>query len=124
MSKAIANSLREFILRNGGATISLANGQPYESATGYAVGLVNETLIRIPVAEATDRLLDGIVGNIGDIASDFGANFVGFWVDNGVIHADPVRVVQTKSEAVALGKAKQQLAIWDFRRKSEIRLGA
>jgi hypothetical protein len=121
----MAESLRDYVLANGGATILLENSSPYTAENGYAVGVATGTYFRVPVATATAEQLGALVNNIKDIIHLGGtildeANAVGFWVNDGWIHIDPVQIVPSGRDAINLGYERKQEAIYDFRRKSEI----
>lgn len=48
--------------------------------------------------------------------------FIGLWLDNGIIYIDISRVIQSKENALKLAKEQNQKAIYDLKNKKTIYL--
>jgi hypothetical protein len=85
--------------------------------SGYFVGgLVPELILGEPGEATRDRLRAFVKST--------DANLVGYWVneETGRIHLDAVDWYQEESAAVAVGKVRGELAVWDVANAKEIRL--
>ena len=103
-------NLRDRILRDGGATIAARTLTPVAPKRGYAVGATTETAIRLPItATETD-----IRRALFLIWHQFGTRHLGAWVDGDTIHLDPTTIVQTKRDALTLGRENRQMAIYNL----------
>lgn len=99
------------ILAAGGATLEGSTLAPVAPTRGYAVGLAPDTARILEVVDATDQALRAA---LEEVAATYRAPYVGAWVDGGRIHLDPVEIVTRRRAALALGRARRQLAVYDF----------
>jgi hypothetical protein len=80
-------------------------GDPLYLREGYAVGIRSYPSLRAAFDAATKR------------------DHVGYWADtDGQVYYDLVRIVDEEDGARRLGEMYDQIAIWSFRDKCEIRL--
>lgn len=104
--------LKDFILRNGGGTFSSADLLPVSPTSGFGVGLINGTAVKLVAADVSSTDITGTLRRVGQT---YNSRFVGAWVDaEGTIHIDPSDIIKDLDEAIALGKANDQESIWDF----------
>jgi len=102
-------------LQLGGGTW-LPGGQ--RAVRGFAVGDVAGSFALLPETVSPEAF--GIA--LDNLRAAFPAHSVGAWLDRGTIHLDPVRVVETETEAREMGAALGQLAVYDLAAGREIRL--
>jgi hypothetical protein len=107
-------TLYERTVAAGGGTFH-ADGTPVgpTRAHRFAVATSNGTAVRVPVSDrvAFDLAVAGIASPV-----------VGTWVHKGEIHVDPVVVVGHPVQALRLGRACPQIAIYDLIADKEITL--
>lgn len=116
----------EQIRKNPGG-FSLAPATAASPAAGYMVSLqgrgqqVHESDLSGPNGP---RIVSQFVAKNADVLQQPGAH-IGGWTDTktGITHLDVSHNVPTRAKAVALGKAHNQIAIWDVKRGKEIRTG-
>lgn len=98
-----------------GGTVAL-NGLPLPTA-GYFVGGASEELVYPSFVEFNGREAARFVQSAT-------APYVGWWVDEetGKIHIDAVDWFQEESAAVAVGRVRGEIAIWDVANEREIRI--
>lgn len=110
-------------IENGGASFNLLTGE-YNPNDGYMVATTgNEVVIPIDqfhqtsvakyIAEKSVMLIGGISN------SNF---FLGAWVDGEKVYLDISEKVDSRQYAEIIGNEREQLAIWDNKNNSEIRL--
>jgi hypothetical protein len=124
----------------GGATlpveITMDEWAEYEKAiidgpqptTGYAVATAVPG-VKMPAAEFMDRekgvaaIEKFLTDNIEHFADP--KNHLGLWENknDGMVYLDVTEVVDSKEEAVRLGAARNQIAVWDFEKGDEIPTG-
>ncbi len=81
---------------------------------GFMVSLPGcETKIQMDGNEHTEWCISAHAHVHGLVLSDAG-NYLGGWVDNGVLFLDVSRNVATLAEALAVGRAWGQLAVYDL----------
>jgi hypothetical protein len=111
---------------NGGGTFDAVTLTPLTPDHGYAVGLVTGTwrtigsnvsgpwdyaAIAAAILAAADYTARHYAAR-GVLSTD--ARYVGTWIDGGVIHIDPVAIVDDIREALALGVITHQQSVWAF----------
>lgn len=104
-----------------GGTVT-RGGQSYRGRKGYVVALGAPFAATRTVGEFAHDL--EIAWLVRDFAAEYGYMFndhylLGVWLEDGELYLDVVEVIETRSAAVALGRARDQIAIWDLA-KSEI----
>ncbi len=105
----------EQTLANGGGTFDAKTGLAVRPATGYAVGAVKGTAIKVSVENAD------LIGDAAKIvAKKFPDAYLGTWVSDGYVHIDPVIWVPSLEVALHLARKTQQESIWDFSNGNEI----
>lgn len=85
------------IQENGGMTLKL--GKPIRYKSGWQVAF--EGVICKTPEEASKAI------------RDFGGN-CGLWRENGLIYVDRCKRVQTKREALAIGRAHNQISVYGW----------
>jgi hypothetical protein len=129
------NSIYQRTLDNGGGTfeVSAPNFKRRSISTGYAVGVIDGTFATVPVpTNAKSRKsahwhFNEAVRNITEYVASGTArandiNAIGTWVNDGVIHIDPVAVIDGRDDAIALARKYNQLAIYNLATGEEVSL--
>jgi len=85
--------------------------------TGFWVGGVRPSLV-INSIDELDR------GDLGWFIGGTDAQYFGVWTDkeDGKIYFDAVTHVQKRSEALALGAERGEIAVWDILNSEEVRV--
>lgn len=115
----IANKVSEDIIVNRvneGGTLWI---EP-EKKTGYVVGgRIPELVIswNTKVTAVADMIFDHFLAHHTAVVT---AECVGWWLHRGNIHVDVNDHVEDISTALALGKSRGELAIWDIANECEI----
>ena len=95
-------------LTDGGGTFDALTLQPFRPTDGYAVAIDGITRKAADLAPYRIPIL------ARHVAGEFGATFVGTWIDEGTVYIDAVAYVRDRAEALAMGRAANQIAVWDF----------
>jgi hypothetical protein len=105
------------IIRQGGATLN-KDLKRVELDAGYMVGVEGE------IYDLADPFLEfKVITKAAEYAYlSKEDQYIGFWKNKGRLYLDKVLMVADLDEAKALGKAKDQKAIWDNKNKEEINL--
>lgn len=103
ITKATVNS----IIKNGGATIN-ARGERVVLRSGYQVS--ERDLLIIAVAEFNKNHITNAMNELTTRGQ-----YVGVWVDNGLVYVDISHRVSTKKEALRRGKILNQLSILSWK---------
>lgn len=113
---------------HGGGTFHRDNdGFPVQFTTGFAVGLRtsldDDGYSAMPNREDSAEDLAGVIEHgIAHVEAHFPkADFIGTWVDHGVVYVDAVVVVQSELEAARLAYANGQQAYYSFAANEAIR---
>ena len=110
-------SVVEDTLKDGGLTIKPFTGE--KPSGGYMVALQGYEL-QVPVTE----FFTGIVADyIGEHAQKLMANpslCLGTWVNEGIVYLDLSENVGSREQALALGKERNQLAIFNLETFEEV----
>ena len=105
--KNITQATINSIIRNGGATIN-NKGERVTLKSGYQVSKCD--LMIIPVSELTKIIVKRVLENI-----TARGEYLGLWVDNGLVYIDISRRVATKRDAMQMGRDLNQLSILRWR---------
>lgn len=117
MSIYLASELWFSAQEKGGGTFKRWSGEEYEEGKGYVVGGDVEGL-KLP----KDSRVIGSVEAIAAWIDKTRSPYVGSWVDYDTIYVDGCDVVIDRDEAIALGKERNQIAIWDLANNEELRI--
>lgn len=95
------------IIKNGGATIN-KYGKMVNLKSGYQVS--KKDLYTCKVDELTQSDIDKVVKNLNR------GEYAGLWIENGVVYVDISERVATKRDALAVGKARNQISIFNWKK--------
>jgi hypothetical protein len=105
-------NLKEFvaaIIENGGATYNLANGGTVDK--GYMVskkGFEMKFQPKVDVTQAVCQFIKEFGFELYEVE-----NFIGAWIDEGVLYLDVSNNFAKRSDAIREGYKNEQLAIFD-----------
>lgn len=97
----------EKIIKNGGATLN-SNGVSVHFVRGYQVSKKDCYTLEV---RNVNKILKAVNGLLSTITA---GEFVGLWVDNGLIYIDISERVERLSVALPLGLARKQKSIFDW----------
>jgi hypothetical protein len=103
---------------NGGGTFRPESGASVTS--GWAVGQVDDSAYVIDIDSAHGpEFLEAALEALIDYNE-----FIGTWIDadTGLLHVDPVSIIDNEEWALALGRARRQKAIYHLDTDTEVRL--
>lgn len=100
------NELKK-IIENGGATLN-SNGESVNYNWGYQVSKKDCYALEIRNANKILRAVNGLLDTIT------AGEFVGLWVDNGLIYIDISERVEWLSVAIVKGIERKQKSIFDW----------
>ena len=100
------------ILRNGGATVN-GKGEAVTLKSGYQVS--KQDLFCVDSSRLTQQHIEAVVSNLFKRGE-----YAGFWVDDGKVYCDISKRYGTKKDALAAGKALQQISVWDWKKQTTI----
>lgn len=103
--------------KNKGITYSL-NDNTFNPNEGYSVSMKG---CEVKSLVLTARLLADYIKMHSYLLSQDG-NFLGIWADGGLWYLDVTNVVSDKQDAIKLGIANEQLAIFDNKNKVAINI--
>jgi sulfite reductase beta subunit-like hemoprotein len=120
----IINDALQGLLHDKGFTLNLSDGT--KPKTGYAVAINKSYEKRIdkedniPLSLILKVYLTTMKAKLGTLDN----KSLGGWVDteSGIVYLALSEVTESLEDALNKAKDRQQLAIWDFNNKSEIRL--
>jgi len=92
------------IKANGGATLN-ANGEAVNYNKGYQVSI--KDLYIMPVYKMTKKFIKTLLNDKYNL---------GLWIDNNKVYIDYSVNIKTKKEAVKVGKANNQISIWNWKK--------
>jgi hypothetical protein len=98
------------LVNNNGASYNITTGI-LNPNSGFFVSLPNRELQINRNAFNTSVLADFINNNIDLLSNE--NNFVGGWIENGIIYLDVSEQIADKRTALNLGVQRNQLAIYD-----------
>lgn len=99
-----------------GITVTLAGQEP---VTGFVVSPHKGAEVQIPAKQLIPARLISYINQNRALLTRKGS-FLGIWEQGGVYFVDAVVVTRELAEALALGEANQQLAVWDIVGKREV----
>lgn len=97
----------ENIIKNGGATLN-SNGEIVNYNRGYQVSKKDCYTSEVRNANKILRAVNSLLGTIT------AGEFVGLWVDNGLIYIDVSEHVERLSVAIVKGIERKQKSIFDW----------
>lgn len=95
------------IIKNGGATLN-KSGESVNYNRGYQVSKKDCYTLTIKNANKILRAVNGLLDTIK------AGEFVGLWVDNGLIYIDISERVERLSAAISIGIERKQKSIFDW----------
>lgn len=108
-------SMRDHTIRHGGGTWS-ADGQLLQPLRGYAVAMHPGTFERVAADDVR-----GFASAVERATATFKGASIGTWIDDGIVHVDPVVIVSRRSDALRMAQAYGQLAVYSFKDAAEVR---
>jgi len=121
----ISKQLTDDILEYTGGTVSVDTGESVQSDRGYVVAYGRGCELIAPIDLEPDAswlhdLVHGFIRSVSPVVLQ-GRN-VGAWIDNDLLYLDVSEIVTDRDEAIALGRTREQIAIWDLRKNESIYL--
>ena len=114
-------NLKEFvaaIIENGGATYNLANGGTVHD--GYMVSKKGFEMKFEPEVDVTKAVCQYIKEYGFELYEP--ENYIGAWIDKGVLYFDISNNYKSRSEAIKKGYENEQIAIFDVAKMDSIYL--
>jgi hypothetical protein len=119
MNIAIIQSALAELASKGGATFNLA-GENLAGRDLYAVSPIKKLEWKSSFAPAVEDVLAYVNHNAGLLATPIAA--LGLWHEAGLFYMDVVFCVQSRSAAIEIGRAAQQIAVCHLKDGSIIKL--
>ena len=118
----------------GGATVNVETGHQVIRSTGYVVALGGQyaQIIHHFAAFTDEALAATLVDFCQQHADAFRhcpthstpvMRYLGVWANAGALYVDVVEIHRDRAEAIAAGKANDQIAIFDLATETEIATG-
>lgn len=108
------------LITTGGASYRHSDGI-LNPAEGYMVALTGFEK-KLPRVWNTEDLMETLNSWFADIRyTGDSAAFIGLWEHEGILYLDLAQRFIDRDKAIAMGKARNQLAIWDCNNKCEIK---
>lgn len=104
------------IAEHGGGTYEARTLIPFTPPIGYAVGLGG---IHLP-QHIVD--VDAVAWALKAVTSEYESSYGGTWLNDGLVYFDAVTFFLNRENAIAVGQATGQQAIYDFGAKEAITL--
>jgi hypothetical protein len=101
------------ILKNHGGTFN-SKGETVSFKRGYQVSTHDIAIVK--VKELRKSYLQAILDTIES------GKFLGVWIDKGLAYIDCSECINTKREAVKLGKKLNQISIWNWKTSEALEL--
>jgi ribosomal protein S18 acetylase RimI-like enzyme len=79
---------------------------------GYAVALVQDTALEVPLEEFTPQHIEQVVRAYQDVYQHPNT-VIGTWVEDGKVYIDPAEIVPTLDDAIIRGAARRQISTYD-----------
>lgn len=113
-----ARILLDRIIDQGGATIDPVTWEHQVRDSGYWCAIGGSTEVRIPV----DFLTYGVLSEISEVIADqYPHCYLGVWVHDGHLFIEPSEWLNTSLEqALEVGRARNQIALWDIANETEV----
>jgi hypothetical protein len=106
-------TVQDYTLANGGGTFDALTLAPFDPDHGYCVGTAPSTAAYVRDIGMIDR-----VARI--IAGEWRSTFVGTWINDGIVHVDPVTYTVDRDYALSLARKYGQIAIYDCAARATI----
>lgn len=109
----------EYTLENGGGTFDAETGALRVFTGGYVVGMAHGTAALVavePRATLEARLAEAMT----HVAGQYSADSIGTWLQDDVIHVDPVEWSHDWERANYLGHLRGQQAVWGVAEGTEL----
>ncbi len=111
-------SLTNEIKTNGGVSYSLFYGDivakvQNSGKAGFAVSIFKDREIKLPIADLSTQIIKNYCLENSDLFADKD-NFLGAWVEAGLVYLDISKLETSKQRALKLAKDNGQLAIFDL----------
>jgi hypothetical protein len=106
--------IRAHVIKHGGLTLSLRDGQIPEHKTGYYVSLKNGLIIQ-SIALSVTVIHDFIIDHLWIL--NLSGFFLGIWYDKktSLVYIDVTKWIREKSRALSFGYDNNQKAIYDVK---------
>lgn len=107
-------------LTDGGGTFNVHTLEPIENPVGYSVGgLATESFGDCTIEEVEKRVSEFLVNRVAGLSE-----YLGTWIDpeTSLWHLDAVEIIEDRDTAVAVGRKRGEIAIFDFGTFEDIRL--
>lgn len=101
-----ANDIKK-IIKNGGATLN-SNGESVHYSRGYQVSFRDCYTLEVGRVSEILQAVNGLLDEIG------AGEFVGLWIDSGMIYIDVSERVERLSAAIVAGIERKQKSIFDW----------
>lgn len=112
------------IQKTGGATFSMNTGE-LNPTVGFAVGQQGGNKI-VPLPTTFEEFMDTVRSYLAfearNLDADIFTDFMGFWVNDGKLVIDTVKVLSNLLNAIENGVDNRQLSIFDLQDKKVIQL--
>lgn len=111
------------VKKHGGLTLDHRN-KPFAPRNGYMVSLLGyESKVSLDDTNAIQERLGRYIDIVNDIRQNTALDVkLGFWIDNGELYIDVSQYVDDFELAMYLGKARSQLAIFNFNTNTAIKI--
>ena len=127
MGAGVAQSILDRVKENGGLSVNMVDGS--EPTSGYMVAAGTQYGATVSATDFYDPikgpkiLADYMKKNKSDLGT--GKNYLGLWhnTEDGNVYLDVSQNIQSKSEAISAGQARDQISIWDVANFAEIQTG-
>lgn len=96
--------------RDGGATLSPETLEPVPTTEGYSLSPIKDTERTVPLKDFTTTVLRDWVRTRWQEG-----NLIGLWLDNGLMYMDNSQIVRDFKQAVQMGQAANQEAIYNLK---------
>lgn len=107
------NTTLKAIKAQGGCTFA-ATGETLNPTKGWQVS--TQDLYTIPLYKLTKKFLNSVLQTIKQ------GTCLGVWIDNNKVYIDQSEWIATKRQAIKIGKANKQLAIFGWARQECVNL--
>ena len=127
MGAGVASSILERVKANGGLSVNMVDGS--EPTSGYMVAKGTEYGATVKADDFYDAekgpkiLADYMKQHKEDLGT--GKNYLGLWhnTEDGNVYLDISENIQSRSEAISAGQARDQISIWDVANFAEVQTG-
>jgi hypothetical protein len=100
------------IKENNGGTISKATGEAVSYARGYQVSKRDLAIVKVRELRKRD-----LVATLNSLAED---ECLGVWIDKGLAYIDCSEMINTKRQAMRVGKQRKQISVWNWKAQEAV----